>query len=292
MLLRFLPLLICLLLGAVAQARPLVLAQVSDRATKDYEELRPMVQHVAAGLSDFGITSGEVRLYPTAEALVNALRNAEVDWVTETPFTAARLVHEARARPLLRKWKRGQREYRSIIYTRADSPVRTLDDLVGQSIAFEHADSFSSYFLPRSLLEQGGFTLRRLENLEQRPAPGQIGYLFSRNEKNNALWVHKSLTVAGALNGNDWNNPQRVPEALRSQLRIIHRSAAYPRALELTSASLEPALAEALRALLLDMTPDNAPELLQRYEQTTGFGPVQAQDIALLSDIYRRSRAW
>jgi phosphonate transport system substrate-binding protein len=289
---RFLPLLICLMLGAVAQARPLVLAQVSDRATKDYEELRPMVQHAAAGLSDFGITSGEVRLFLTAEALVDAMRKGEVDWVTETSFTAARLVNEAQARPLLRKWKGGLREYRSIIYTRADSPVRTLDDLVGQTIAFEHADSFSSYFLPRSVLEQGGFKLRRLESLGQRPASDQIGYLFSRNEKNNALWVDKSLTVAGALSSNDWHNPKRVPEALRAHLRIIYRSAAYPRALELTSASLDPALAEALRSLLLGMTPDNSPELLQRYERTTGFEPVQPQDIALLSDIYHRSRSW
>jgi phosphonate transport system substrate-binding protein len=292
MLSRIIPLLLGLLLSVPAQSRVLVLGQVSERPDKDYAQLRPMVEHAAAQLSGLGVSSGEVRLYAEAEDLVTAMRRGEVDWVTETAFTAARLVHEAGARPLLRKWKRGQRDYQSIIYTRADSPVRNLHDLVGQTIAFEHVDSFSSYFLPRRLLEQQGLQLRPLENVQQTAEPGLVSYIFSRTEQNNALWVHKGLSVAGSLNNNDWDNPARVPLGLRADLRIIYRSASYPRALELVSAGLEPALALALQDLLLGMVPETFPELLARYEQTTGFEPILPDDMQLLTDIYESSRAW
>ncbi|UTW10672.1 phosphate/phosphite/phosphonate ABC transporter substrate-binding protein [Marinobacterium rhizophilum] len=292
MLSRIIPLLLGLLLSLPAQSRVLVLGQVSERPDKDYEQLRPMVEHAAAQLSSLGVSGGDVRLYLESGELVAAMRRGEVDWVTETAYTAARLVHEAGARPLLRKWKRGQRDYQGIIYTRADSPVHGLNDLAGQTIAFEDADSFSSYYLPRMLLEQQGLQLRPMESLQQSAEPGLVSYIFSRTEENNALWVHKSLSAAGALNNNDWDNPTRVPPGLRSDLRIIYRSASYPRALELVSAGLEPALATALRHLLLSMTPETSAELLARYEQTTGFEPILPDDMQLLNDIYESSRTW
>jgi phosphonate transport system substrate-binding protein len=281
-----------LVLFSAVEARVLVLGQVSDRPGKDYEQLRPMADYAAQQLAPLGISSAEVRLFPQAADLVAAMRRGEVDWVTETPFTAARLVHEAGARLLLRKWKRGQREYQSIIYTRLGSSVRSLDDLVGQTITFEHADSFSSYYLPRRLLEQRGMVLSPMKDLQQLPVPGRVSYMFSRNERNNALWVHKSLIVAGALSSSDWNDPARVPPALRDELRIIFRSPSYPRALELVSAGLAPELVAALRDLLLRMTPANAPELMAAYEKTTGFEPILPDDLSLLNDIYRSSRAW
>jgi phosphonate transport system substrate-binding protein len=176
-----------LVLFSAVEARVLVLGQVSDRPGKDYEQLRPMADYAAQQLAPLGISSAEVRLFPQAADLVAAMRRGEVDWVTETPFTAARLVHEAGARLLLRKWKRGQREYQSIIYTRLGSSVRSLDDLVGQTITFEHADSFSSYYLPRRLLEQRGMVLSPMKDLQQLPVPGRVSYMFSRNERNNAL---------------------------------------------------------------------------------------------------------
>lgn len=292
MLSRLIPLLLGLVIFSAAEARVLVLGQVSDRPGKDYEQLRPMAEYAALQLAPLGITSAEVRLFAQATDLIAAMRRGEVDWVTETPYTAARLVHEAGARLLLRKWKRGQRDYQSIIYTRADSGVHSLEDLVGRSIAFEHADSFSSYYLPRRLLEQQGLALNPMLDMHQSPVPGRVSYIFSRNERNNALWVHKSLIVAGALNNNDWENPARVPPALRDELRIIFRSPSYPRALELVSAGLAPELVTALQELLQRLTPESAPDLLARYEQTTGFEPILPDDMQLLNDIYQSSRTW
>ncbi|MFC6670448.1 phosphate/phosphite/phosphonate ABC transporter substrate-binding protein [Marinobacterium aestuariivivens] len=286
-------LLIMLLVASpLGQAKPLVLGQISDRPGKDLDELRPMVDYAAAHLTSLGISSGEVRLFDSAEALIAAMQAGEVDWVTETPYTAARLVREAGARPLLRKWKRGQQYYQTLIYTHADSAIREIGDLAGKRIAFEHPESFSSYFVPRLILEQAGLQLTALETIGQAPDTDRVGYLFSRNEKNNALWVHKSLVSAGALNNSDWENPKRVPDALRQDLRIIYRSVQYPRAMELVSPGLALELADGLRKLLLGMAGSGATDILARYEHTTGFAPLQPGDLQLLHDIYENSRSW
>ncbi|MCW9054125.1 MAG: phosphate/phosphite/phosphonate ABC transporter substrate-binding protein [Motiliproteus sp.] len=287
--------LITLLLSAplqAIQAETLVIAQLSDRPKKDYKQLRPMVEAIASRLKAQGITGGNVALFADRSSLVAALKAGKVHWVTETPYTASVLVHEAGARPLLQKWKSGQRRYQSLIYTRKDSDIKTLADLSGKRIAFEHPQSFSSYYLPRILLESNNLQLYNLRGQHSLATDQQLGYQFSRNEKNNLLWVHKRLVDAGVLNNNDWQNSSRVPTKLKSDLRIIHRSKPYPRALELVAPHVTEDLAAALKRELLAMTVETDKYLLARYEGTTGFEQVGEEVTELLAEIYRKSRQW
>ncbi|MBS98843.1 MAG: hypothetical protein CMI01_09225 [Oceanospirillaceae bacterium] len=282
------PLLIALCMGLLsvprANAVPLVIAQVSDRPKKDFKQLRPMVDYMASRMADLGFDRGEVRLFPSVDALIEAIQKGQVHWITETPYTAARLIREAKARAIVKKLKNGQREYQTLIYVRADSPFHTLADLVNQRIAFEHTASFSSYFLPRQIITSQGLNLIELDHHSDPVPQGRIGYLFSRNEKNNVLWVDKGLVQAGALNNGDWQNPERVPTSVREHLRVIHRSALYPRAFELTTPALSDAAAQRLQDTLLAMgSPQRS--LLLRYEDTEGFEPVGPRDHLFLEQL-------
>lgn len=281
-----------LLISSHLAAETLVLAQLSDRPKKDFKQLRPMAKYVAKQLGHVGITRAEVRLFSELDELVDAVKSGEVHWVTETPYSAAVLVHEADATPLLMKWKSRQQRYQTLIYTHKDSGLKTLSDLTGKRIAFEHNNSFSSYYLPRLVLEMQELNLKKIDGLNAERQSDKINYLFSRNEKNNLLWVHKRLVEAGALNDGDWQNQGRVPDALKADLRIIYRSAPYPRALELVSATLAPERAEALKNLLLSMTPSTHGKLLSRYEKTSGFEALNDDVPKLLAEIYNNSRNW
>jgi len=281
-----------LVISSQVAAETLVLAQLSDRPKKDFKQLRPMVKYVAKQLGHVGIARGEVRLFSELDKLVDAVKNGEVHWVTETPYSAAVLVHEANAVPLLMKWKSRQQRYQTLIYTHKDSGLTSLEELNGKRIAFEHNNSFSSYYLPRMILELRGQSLNQIDGLNAERNSNKVNYLFSRNEKNNLLWVHKRLVEAGALNDGDWQNPGRVPDALKTELRIIYRSEPYPRALELVSSKLNSERANALKALLLDMTPDTHGKLLSRYEKTGGFEALNDDVPKLLAEIYNNSRNW
>lgn len=281
-----------LLISSHLAAETLVLAQLSDRPKKDFKQLRPMAKYVAKQLAHVGITRAEVRLFSELDELVDAVKRGEVHWVTETPYSAAVLVHEAQAIPLLMKWKSRQQRYQTLIYTHKDSGLKSLEDLVGKRIAFEHNNSFSSYYLPRLILERDDLSLHPIDGPGSATDAKRVNYLFSRNEKNNLLWVHKRLVEAGALNDGDWQNPGRVPDALKNDLRIIYRSAPYPRALELVSPTFSAERAAALKSLLLSMTPDSHGKLLSRYEKTGGFEALNDGVPSLLAEIYHNSRNW
>lgn len=275
-----------------AYARPIVLAQVSDRPKKDFKQLRPMAAEVAKRLSQYGITEGQVRLYPNVEELTLAMQRGEVDWVTETLYSAAVLVAEANAKPLVQKWKGGDQEYRSFLFTRRDSALNNLNDLVGRSVAFEHPASFSSYYLPRHLFDSQGMTTRYLESIRAHRHPGMVNFLFSRNEKNNVLWVEKGLVDAGVISEADWNDEVRVSAQQRQMFKVIHRSEFYPRALELVSPNLDAQVAEGLRSVLLEMSPVADSDVMARYERTTGFSKISDNLYRQLEEIYQHQKAW
>ncbi|MGH1462555.1 MAG: phosphate/phosphite/phosphonate ABC transporter substrate-binding protein [Neptuniibacter sp.] len=281
-----LSLLIASILFQTATAQPLVIAQLSDRPKKDLKQLRPMVEYAAKELKSVGVTVGQVKLFEDTESLIAAIKSGEVHWVTETPYTAARLVHEAGAIPLLMKWKSRQKRYQTFIYTHKDSGIKSIADLIGKRIAFEHDDSFSSYFLPRMVMEKKGYVFNAIQSNDSELEADKINYVFSRNEKNNLLWVHKKLVEAGALNNGDWENSKRVPDSLKSDLRIIYRTDLYPRALELINPKLDPAIQSALKDFLLSLDYEDDRDVMHRYEKTTGFEEPIAELPKLLQEIY------
>ncbi len=272
-------------LTTTAAAEALVLGQVSDRPKKDFKQLLPMARYMAGKLQQHGFSSARVQLYDTAEALIAAVKQGEVHWVSETPYTSARLIQETASRPLVKKWKNHQRRYQTLIYTLQRREILTLQELAGRRIAFEHPDSFSSYFLPRRILETAGLQLVELKHPNDPVPEGKVGYLFSRNEKNNALWVDKEIVAAGSLNNGDWADPDRVTPDMHKRFRVIHRSDFYPRAFELATPELSPEAAATLQNELLALTPEADEDLLARYEQTGGFSTVEEADLLFLKGL-------
>lgn len=287
-------LLICglMMFGVCSHAEVLVLGQLSDQPQKDFKELRPMVRFVADALQDQGISRGEVVLFSEPEELAQALRSGRVHWVSESPFTAAYLVQEAAAIPLLYKWKAGQKRYQSLVYTHKDSGIRDLSDLSGKRLAFEKDQSFGGYYLPRLYMEQRELKLEPGISLRDPRRAEVVNFVFSRNARNNLLWVQKGLADAGAINTGDWYNIPPELSSVKDDLRIICATRPYPRALELVSSQMPEARAEALKELLLSLNPEEHAELLERYENTDGFEDLPPDADDMLAEIYQRSRNW
>lgn len=273
-------------------ASTLVIAQLSERPKKDYKELRPMVTYMAAQLSSVGVTSGEVRLFRDIEKLIAAINRGEIHWVTETAKSAAIIVNRTSSNVLLSKWKNKQKSYSSLMYTRQDSDIKSIDQLIGRVIALENEDSFSSTFLPRLLIEERGLVLQQLDDIRSRPDKDKVGYVYSRNEKNNILWTAKGLVDAGVVNDGDWVNENRLPVKLKQQLRVFHRSEKFPRAFEITTFALPKTVSALLKQKLLAMNESNARDVLLRYENSTGFSELPSNYRQRLDEIYAQTQDW
>ena len=275
-----------------ASGYEIVLAKVSTDAEKAVKELEPMARFMQGSLNSEGVIRASVRLFPSPEQLMTAFRQGEVHWVTDTGFMASQLIHEAQAEVAAIKWKKGKKRYHSIIFVKSSSHIGSLEDLVGKTIVFEDEGSFSSYFLPRYMIEKAGFKLHFLESLRDKPQPDAVNYVFGRTEKNIALWVDKNLADAGVLNNSDWETVDRLLPVSKSKMRQLLVSEAFPRAYEILSASIPDTIASAIKERLLTMNQSEHRSVLKAYEQTSGFEALTEESLEQLNEFYRLGRFW
>ena len=265
------------MLPARADEGVLVLGRISDDPKAHYEQLKPLLDYVVPRMADVGIREGRVLMARDAQQMQSYLRRGRVDWVTETAGTAMLLQQRAGAEPLLMTERDGVDRYHTVYFVRRDSPIRSLDDLRGRSIAFQNRSSTSAYYVPAIELLEHGLALEVLLSPADRPAPGSLGYVFGRSELNVSSWVHKGLVDAGAMSNLDWANRHRVPETFRADLRIIRETPEYPRALEMVRGGLDARVKRRLREVLLGAADDpDARDALLSFFKTTRFAPIDA----------------
>ncbi len=264
----------------------LVLGRISDNPKAHHAQLQPLLDYVVPRMRDVGITEGRILMAPDAQQMASYLRRGRVDWVTETTGTAVALGLRSGAQPLLLTERSGVRDYHTVFFVRRDSPVRVLADLKGHSLALQNVASTSAYLVPVMTLLQHGLTPEILLSARDAAAPDTVGYVFARSEANIATFVHKGLVDAGAVSSVDWADPQRVPASFKRDFRVLYRTDAYPRAVEVVRAGLEPKVRERLQEVLLQAASDpQAQGALEKFFGTSGFHRVDAQTQHRLDEL-------
>jgi phosphate/phosphite/phosphonate ABC transporter binding protein len=97
-----------------------------------------------------------VRVFQDESALATALARGELDaaWMPPLAFVAARAHSEVK--PLAKVMRHGFGDYRSVIFTRLDRGVGTLDDLKGGTMAWVDKRSATGYLFPLAMLQRAG----------------------------------------------------------------------------------------------------------------------------------------
>lgn len=291
-LLPVLAVLLMLLVRPLSAAQTvLVLGRVSDDPKAHHARLQPIVDYIAARMGDLGIREGKVLMARDAQQMVSYLRQGKVDWIGETSATALAFEERAGAEPLLRAMRGGYEIYHSVIFVRADSGIDRLAELRGRVVSFQNPMSTSAYFVPAGELMGAGLRLVIQASPLERPPTQFIGYAFAQSESNQLTWVRKGLVDAGAFSDQDWEELVVGNPALVEGLRIIHRSAAFPRALELVRPDMPAALKRRLRALLLAAHTDPAAApALRAYQRTERFAEIDAEAARMLAELRQSVR--
>src|SRR5712692_7685615 len=275
-------------LSEATTKRTLVIGRVSSNPKGEYDHLKPMVDYTVAHMKDLGIVKAKVLIAKDNEQMINYLKLGKVDWVTETPFSAAIFQEEAGAEILVRRWKDGVSEYFTIFFARKDSGIRSLKDLVGKTVAFEQPRSTSGYFVPASVLIGEGLKLTKLASPRDKPPAGKIGYVFSGDGVNTTTWVYKNLVQAGAYNNLDWDKEENLAKALRNELQIFYTTKRFPRAVELVRKDLDSRIKQRIKAVLLNADKDPAGKsVLERYDNTAKFDELDKDAWAGIEEAHR-----
>jgi phosphonate transport system substrate-binding protein len=207
--------------------------------------------------------------------MANKLTAQQVDGFLDSVFPTLDLERRTGLmQPALVAWRKGQREYRSVIFSASQGPVATLADLRGRTLVFESPRSTSAHALPKAFLRQQGFTLFPADHAAI-PADA-IRYVFAGAELNQAYWVLHGKGDAAAFNDGDW---ERLPPPLRAQLRIIAQTPTLLRMLFSFRRGVSEATQTAIETALVGMHDDPAgSEALLAASNISKFERLTAAD--------------
>ncbi|WP_087025381.1 phosphate/phosphite/phosphonate ABC transporter substrate-binding protein [Thaumasiovibrio subtropicus] len=251
---------------------------LSTKPQKHIRFTQPLGDYLADNLREFGYTRAEIKVSSNVEQLSQWFDQGEVDLMSETLFTSLDLANNHNAEIILRRWKKGVAEYRSLFFTRADSGITSFDDLVGKHLALEDVDSTSGYYIPLSTLLQRGYAVTKLASSHTPVPEGHIGYVITADTLSEAdelslsAWVFRKKVDAAAFNDGNWNSPSDMPKSMRDHMHILYESPAFPRSVQLIRADMPDNIKTQIRGLLLNAHLSTAGQkALEAFQDTKKF---------------------
>ena len=270
-----------------APEKTIVLADISDNPQKKIRRFQPLANYLAANLSDFD--RGTVKIAPDMETLIAWLKSGEVDIYVDSPYPAMLAMNGADAKPILRRWKKGQAEYFSLIFTIRDRDINSLSDLQGKTIALEQPFSTTGYMLPLGELLASG--LNPIEkSLPTSSVPDNaVGYVFSEEDENSIEWLLSGKVAAAAI---DNRNFEKLSPEIKEQVIVLAETEKIARNLVLVRGDLPPDKIEAISSVLLAMDQtDEGKMVLEKFSRTTKFDQIPtAESINRIQELYQQTQ--
>jgi phosphonate transport system substrate-binding protein len=272
----------------------ITLGIVAETHQKEIEErFREFVRYVARKIYPTTVLEGKIVVTATLPDLAKLLDQGTVDFYMESPYPTyvVNSVHGA-GTLLLRRWKSGMADYRSLIFTHRNSGIQRLDDLRGKLIAFEDPESSSGYFLPKLFLQRNGFKLAEKPGPDANVGASEVGFVFARSQENLVDWVLTQKVAAGAFSNDDH---AALDEKKRNDILVLAQTELLPRHLLSVRKDMPLGLVGRLEKTLLAMHEDaEGRKILQNIDGTTKFDPLPGGETVmrrrLLDSFYSPER--
>jgi phosphonate transport system substrate-binding protein len=274
---------LCIFAPFWASARPFVVGSISYEPSAEIAIFLPFAQYLATKLAPFGITEGKVLIARDIPQMAEWLKQGRVDLYIGGPIAAEAASQLAGSHLLLRRWKMGIKQLKSVIFVRSDSEIKRLEDLLGKTIAFETSFSSVSYLLPKLILIHHGFRVVQKISFTGTVPPNEIGFVFSGDAENTSAWVARRLVDAGAMG---WPRFQQFYAESPVKLRVIYTSFPVPKEVVSVRGDLNPLLIAALRNILLQMNEtEEGRKVLRDFQHTSKFDDIPPETLQNLSKL-------
>ncbi len=272
------------------RAKTLTLGIVSESHRAQIEaHFQDFAGYVAGKLSAAPDFEGKVVIAPSAFQLARLIEQKKVDFYMESPHPTY-LINEMHgaAKLLLRRWKSGMAEYRSLIFTKNNGEVSRLEDLRGKVLVFEDPDSTSGHFLAKSFLLKKGFKFADKSRFDPHGSPTEVGYVFASSQEKLVDMVLAKQAAAGAFSDDDY---ARLDEKKKSAITILAQTERVPRHFLSVRKDFTPTLVDRLEKILLSMHEnEQGRRILKNTDDTTKFDLLPEGEASMrrrLAEIFR-----
>ena len=171
-------------------------------ATQIYSTWSPLLQRVG---QDAGMCF-ELRVSPTIPEFEQKLLKGEPEFVFLNPYHAVMAYQKKRYEPLLAD---SEDLLTGILVVRADSPIKSLDELKGKQVSFPAPNAFAASLLIRAELAK-----KKID----------ITPVFVKTHSN----VYRSIISKDAVAGGGVNNTlDNEPQEVKQQLRVLFQTPTY-----------------------------------------------------------------
>mgnify|MGYP000249852827 CR=1 FL=1 len=262
----------------------LTVGSISNTPKEEMATFQPFADYLVANLNDPRYTKARVLVAYSLDEMIDLIQEEQVDLFLDSPFPIIAVRDQTGSVPFLLRWKKGIKEYNSVIFTHKDSGVNSLEDLKGKMVAFEEEFSTSGYFLPKATLMDTGLTLVEKLKRSARVPSNKVGYLFSKDDETTMYWVLKNLVHAGALNKNDFSilAKKRLPE-----LKILKETMLVPRQLVVHRKSLPLEVVKEITETLISMDKnEEGRAVLSGFSKTKKFEVLDHSTLLPINKLY------
>lgn len=272
-----------------AKAQTLTLGIVSENHRAQIEgHFQDFVRYVAGKLSAAPDFEGKIMIAPSAFQLARLIEQKKVDFYMESPYPTY-LINDMHgvAKLLLRRWKSGMAEYRSLIFTKNNGEVSRLEDLRGKTLVFEDPGSTSGHFLAKSLLLKKGFKFADKSRFDPYGSPTEVGYVFAYSQEKLVDMVLAKQAAAGAFSDDDY---ARLDEKKKLAITILAETERVPRHFLSVRKDFAPTLVDRLEKILLSIHEnEQGRRILKNTDDTTKFDLLPEGEAAMrrrLAEIF------
>ena len=207
--------------------------------------------------------------------VIEALRANKLDIAFLTPASYVLAHREANVKVILKSHRRGQAVYYSAIITRADSSIRTLEDLRNKTFAFGDPLSTSGHVFPLKMFREKGLN----------PTKDFKKVIYSGGHDATVLAVMNRKVDAGATFANfpdgreaAWTRYLKDPEE-QKKIRAIAYSEPIPADNLVVNANLDPVLVDRIKKIFLDLSADpGGQKMLRDLYRIDGFFTATDKD--------------
>jgi phosphonate transport system substrate-binding protein len=207
--------------------------------------------------------------------VVEALRANKLDVAFLTPASYVLAKSEANVRVVLKSERQGSPYYYAAIITRADSGIKSLEDLRGKTFAFGDPLSTSANIFPRKMFHEHGID----------PVRDFKQILYSGGHDATVLAVLNGKVDAGATYANSpdnqdtaWARYLKTPENIK-KIRAIAFSEPIPADNLVLNGNLDERIAKTVEETFLNLSRDpQGKKMLRDLYQIDGFVPATDKD--------------